>query len=677
MTEVEVAKASAHQDLTRDPAMSMPRDLVPKNLEKYWELHSNILSSTPRDNMPLASYRTKIRNMAADALHQLAIDKCASARLTAQAASDQTALDARVRELESRAANATAVAAGFVTPQQYSKSSTDYYAAGATLTSHEGPSPASVRASPAITLARTRETQPATSGVTHIVIDTSSQFVFRWEMGEEKDQRGFSWSAYSAVKTCWEQCNNDKAKPYRSFKTLVDPRFVATLCRELGILRNKPEATFASTKENWDEISDTSLLTLIEEKLRPKDSTTFFLRMKQVSLCVDETKGSLNQRYKMFSDKFFAAVTDAQEAGTPIAEESIKSAFRQVCNSNALLQMWLGCMRKGSSVAEAHHQIINKLKDSESADLFKQLSSINPSQIAQLASIKQLQPAEPVTASQPGHVLQQQQLQLMQQQMLQLQELQSQLRLQQQPTFSQTPQDNVQPQRHHQPNNQQHRYGGKQHPAVAMNNVLNQLVSQFEARIATTAPSPSFNNTQERVAQTDRPAANHSSWQDQQSKNPSSQQFSAKTPGPARPSSGFQFQTARAGMDARGDSWHHPDGGICCRMQPCPSPLFCQGCGTHGHTWRDCRRMVHSDWLHSGYWNEQRPNQKSLSYQTLQVRPEGNAQPQPAIPPPRTSTFPTPFRANAASTGSRTPTSFVTRTNQTSSGGQPPDTSSA
>ncbi len=167
-------------------------------------------------------------------------------------------------------------------------------------------------------------------------------------MGEEKDQKGFSWSAYSAVKTCWEQCNNDKAKPYRSFKTLVDPRFVATLCRELGISRNKPDATFASParsspNENWDEISDTSLLTLIEEKLRPKDSTTFFLRMKQVSLCVDETKGSLNQRYKMFSDRFFAAVTDAQEAGTPIAEESIKSAFRRLAwnSSKAFLsKVW-------------------------------------------------------------------------------------------------------------------------------------------------------------------------------------------------------------------------------------------------------------------------------------------------------------------------------------------------
>ena len=121
------------------------------------------------------------------------------------------------------------------------------------------------------------------------------------------------------------------------------------------------------------------------------------------------------------------------------------------------------------------------------------------------------------------------------------------------------------------------------------------------------------------------------------------------------------------GLDARGPNWHVHGPHLACRNTPCGGLLFCQGCGTHGHSSADCRRRIHPNWNASGYYSDRYPGAGPLPYiprpspmQPQQFTPA--LQPvlplqqtvpfqQPRIPPPPSfaapsTPFPTPHRLN-------------------------------
>ena len=660
MTVPEIAIAQANLAVANTPgALS---DIVPKNLAKYWEFHQDFTFSTPRDNMPQDKYLARIRRLAADALHESAQSACKKAIAAREMTSTPTSPPLAVPCPPTAAGVSSMHAAtGFVTPRT----------SGAVA----GVSHPHAHASPAVKLARDRETASAKPATNQTLVVFEQVKPLMWKQGPEAESKGFVWSTYTSIKTSWELCNNDRSKPYRSFKTFVDPRFIQTVCRET-----------ATDRANWELISDAELITKIEDKLRPKDSTSFFLRMKALRISTDPSF-TLGQRYRVFADAFMSAVNDAQEAGTPIAEEAVKLSFRLACNGNALLQMWLGAI-KWSTLDAAHCLLIEELRKMECVELYQSLNMLGQTQLMPVpgghptaplpASVQHYQP----TVQQPAHLQHYQPAAPLPAPVQQYQPA-AQPRAPFQHYQPAIPRHDAAPPLHQPmqaaPLQAAHAHQGAQHQHQAapqdpahqhqnrsdrhrnrpqngnMNAVLNQILArcnrleaqpQQAAPAAQPAPFPQHDaNMNQLMARLDR-------FEDRalQMQQPQAQVNAAdvRYGQPRAP------PPARAGLDHRGPNWHVEAGSMTCRFHPCTS-VFCQGCGTHGHSDADCRRRNHPEWNHTGYYCDRHPGRGPLSY----VGPAQPAHPNPPphqqhnIPPPPVPPFPTPHTMNGTPAAQR------------------------
>jgi hypothetical protein len=482
-----------------------------------------------------------------------------------------------------------------------------------------------------VRLARDRELRSAAiasnpSTQISIVVDTGmlpANSVI-WRQGTEASGAGFNYHAFSGVKASWEQANSDTGKSYHTFKSFIDARFISTICDYIGVERTAYEKT-----------SDTTLLQLIEAKLKPADSTVYFVKVNGLRLSTAAKDGSLSVRYQQFADKFLATVNEAREAGTPLLDNSIKTAFTSVCNSNPLLKMWAGA-EKWTTLQAVHQRLFNRLQTFEAHALCKSLSETTPAPEAsqtpapaQPLAPPPLQPAAPAAAPRQQYTPEQRRDYAQQRQATSLAQ---QNQVQQQ--FAQMQQQ-------------------QQHQQQVMVNAMQHSVDSALQRLGNSLQQPLSN------VQFAAPAI--------QAQPQPLMQFA--TPMPPPPVSANYAQPAAAatphpGLDARGPHWHVHGQTLLCRTIPCSSPVFCQGCGMHGHNPADCRRRRHSAWNATGYYCDRYPGMGPLPYeappgQPANQRPSSSspvqqqlAPAQPKIPPPpfqhqrAAEGFPTPHRMN-------------------------------
>jgi hypothetical protein len=688
MTASEIMAASKKERTELYTGAAAP--IIPLNLEKYWRHHQGQILLTPRGQLPMAEYQRRIRALSADALHQEACTVAERRRAAIRQVineNEQTKLaklDAEQAEAEMReaarlapapvpvyAANAPVYDAPERAPQTTNHHSSEFdmstpaSAVHAQVNSFSAPerprassllgAPATLPAnsSPAVCLARDREQRrSAAEGKQQIqiVVDTgmlpANSII--WKQGLETDGAGFNYHAFSGVKASWEQANTDKAKSYHSFKSFIDARFISTICSYIGVARNLYEST-----------SDAELLQMIEAKLKPKDSTVYFVKINsfRISSAPTTPKDTLTMRYTAFADKFLATVNEAAEAGTPLLEETIKSAFKTACGVNTLLKMWIGA-QKWTTVQATHQLIFGKLQTFEAHSIIKSLSEstgIAPAAPAdQVLAQPAAQPLPPVAApaqplaaapvqprphytpEQRRAYAHQQQQGLAQQQNLQLQQ-------------------------------QQQQFAQQQQQQQIMVNTMQQSVDSALQRLGQVhQQNPSQMHYAAPPAQTQLPAQMQYTAPIAQAQSPAQMQFASPMFSPPA-SVNYVQQNALAsphpGLDTRGPNWHVHGPHLGCRSTPCGSTLFCQGCGMHGHSSADCRRTRNPRWNAQGYFSDRYPGAGALQYEARPVQqayqqpapppvqPQVAAQ-QPRIPPPpfqqqlASASFPTPHRMN-------------------------------
>jgi hypothetical protein len=506
--------------------------------------------------------------------------------------------------------------------------------------------------SPQVQLARDREklvlAKEANTNQISIVVDTRllpANSVI-WKAGKEADGAGFNYSAYAGVKSSWEQANSDKNKGYRTIKAFIDPRFISTICDNVTIDRSR-----------YDAIQDSELLELLEVKLRPKDSTIYFMKINGFKISSNPADGSLSTRYCTFADAFMAVVSEARDAGTPLSNETVRTAFRSACNQDGLLKMWLGA-EAWVGVQNAHQRIYNLLRQHEAHHLEQSLSSGIPMAAAAAQAVAVPSPAAAPAAPQRREYTpeQRREYQLAKQQQLfasqQQQQLLNQQLQQQNVTQQQIMANTVQ-----------------QQVDLAVSSRMNQMLLPAQQPIHQQA-SPFASLMANNSLAFPRAAA---------------QPMQPSQPAPA----------SHPGLDSRGPNWHIHGPLLLCRVNPCSSLLFCQGCGLHGHSSADCRRRNQPGWNPSGYYCDRYPGSGPLPYPQprpsvpynqfalpaiaapMPQQPPQSLQ-QPRIPPPPHSIvpgnpFPTPFKMNNTT---RTPAPSVQPSAHVNASTQSPSTPS-
>jgi len=648
MTANEVMQAS--KDQRRMEFTGCPSAIIPRNLEKYWMHHQNQAILTPRGHHTHAQHQQRLRQQAYDALHQ---EACKAASLASKRVIAEPGMAAITQPIPAAPAQFTS--------QEHDMSFRKYDAPAcdpntttwrdsqevaatpqsachpAVLASlkeafiaappgHVQPQPMAIQKlpqtigadhahipkphpSPQVRLAQDREKlvlakEANFSNQISIVVDTGmlpANSVI-WKAGKQTDGAGFNYSAYAGVKASWEQANSDKGKGYRTIKSFIDPRFISTICDNISIERSR-----------YDLIQDSELLQLLEDKLRPKDSTIYYVKINCFKISANPADGSLSTRYCTFADAFMAIVSEARDAGTPLSDETIRTAFRSACNSDGLLRMYLGA-EKWVGVQSAHQRIYNLLQSFEAHHLEQSLSSGTPMEAATARGADAASPA--VTPAAPQRQIytpeQRREYQLARQQ---------QLFASQQQVLANTVHQQVD---------------------LAVSNRMNQItlpVQQPAHQPAHIFAPPMANNS-----------------------------FAFPRP-PVQPLQQTQLVSApHPGLDSRGPYWHVHGPLLSCRVNPCTAFMFCQGCGLHGHCSADCRRRSHPGWNASGYYCDRYPGSGSLPY--AQPKPaapynqfsqpaagtqmlQQPVQPlqQPRIPPPPqhltpSNPFPTPFKMN-------------------------------
>ena len=625
----EGVRAMTHEEIVRAEKQKRtelytgrPAEIIPKNLHNFWTLHQDLVANTPKGPMDTRDYNQRMHRLASEQLHALACDVAKSK------------LRATITGMPPPAPqNAGAIAGelGFVTPSGHQSTPLQTPPAPAatslqpaTVTA-EPPQPPlhpsralKSHPSPAVKLAA-RESISGAAGVQqsssiNVVVNSGlPSTAFIWEQGLESEDKGYNYRAFAAVKTSWQQCNADKTKPYHSFKAFIGSRFVGNICSETGFNRI-----------SWDEVSDASLLSILEEKLKPTDYTPYLLRIRAMRVSANEADGPLAKRYRSFADCFIQAINDANEAGLAVPEEAAKNAFRAACTSSPLLMLWIGT-EKWTTTAAVHQRLVEKLKDHTTPDLYQSLET----QAAPAAGAAAA-PAAPAVppAIQPQPILAPQPAPAQQQQPDRVpwtpeQRAEHRLRQQQQNLLRQ----------------QQQQLQQQQQQAVLVANVVQSSVDAAWQRIqAAQPPQPS-------LAQAS--LSHHSA--------------NMMSVPPAMPQQQvFQQQPATApvhpGLDSRGPFWHTNEAIMQCSRTPCPR-TFCQGCGTHGHRSDECRRRNHPDWNHSGYYCEKYPGRGPLPYVTLPPRNQAYfpPPPQPRVPVPPPAPLPPPIQSHYGSYQAPTP----------------------
>ena len=184
-----------------------------------------------------------------------------------------------------------------------------------------------------------------------VVVNSTGNKLPTWRPGSEAEGKGFNWKTKQKMMHAWEQYQlSEGLHAPKTFKSMIDPDLMPLICAECNL-----------EEGDWEVLDDVTLLSAIEEKLRPHDSMDFTVQLKQVPFEHDEAKGSLTQRYRLFAEAFLAKVSEAKAAGCALQENVVKLAFSRAVSGDAILQGWLE-QNKWISAAETHRRITNSLK---------------------------------------------------------------------------------------------------------------------------------------------------------------------------------------------------------------------------------------------------------------------------------------------------------------------------
>jgi hypothetical protein len=137
----------------------------------------------------------------------------------------------------------------------------------------------------------------------------------------------------------------------RTFKSLISPQLVPTICAETEI-----------SLQDWEDISDRILLEKIETRLKPKSTTDVINRLRELTISKDGTKGTLSQRYRQFAETFLQRLAEAQECGCVISDTAIKQTFTRAQRQEPALESWI-CEEKWISIWDTHRRVVERLKE--------------------------------------------------------------------------------------------------------------------------------------------------------------------------------------------------------------------------------------------------------------------------------------------------------------------------
>ena len=653
MTTAELAQAES--DLVEAAKTGGMTPVIPVNLSRYWQHHLEAAASTPRGALTTQQHQKRIRTAASTALHYEACDAASAARRQTE---DQTQALERAKALLQAvtiAANtpATAIstnnqhltASQTAQPPAAPNPTTSTLASTAGYTT-PGPSRDAEQAryqshtSPAVRMAAAREDQAQSAraaATTVVVMANSGSKPMQWKAGEEKDCKGFYLKTYMAVQQSWEQHNkSEEIHGYRTFRSTIHCTMVPIICAELALSR-----------ADWDKIQDAELITRLDKILQPTGPVDFLIKLRTIKLNHADAKLPLVHRYRAFAEPFLQLLAEAQDAGCPINNESIKLAFKTALQDNQLLLMWFQEERWVSAVA-AHQRIVAHLKTFDQHSTLQLLSgnmpAVNPAPAAAVAAaipapavaipvpipvpapIAAPAPAViPAPAAAPA------------------------------PSAPARPQYTFEQRQAHQQQQQQQRQDRLLNQQAVLVNMVGQAINgALQAQQAPPpAPAPYY------AAPAPAPAAAHLV---QAIYHPGAPAYSPApapqaqvnafypAPRPASPAAAPAAPYMHSGLDARGPNWHPATvPALKCRYNPCTS-TFCQGCGEHGHTMQDCKkRGKHANWNTFGYYAEQRPGQGPLVYDGTPYRQAAPLAAHHFQPPQQSHQIaPPPPRANAA-----------------------------
>jgi hypothetical protein len=377
-----------------------------------------------------------------------------------------------------------------------------------------------------------------------IVVNSAGAKLPVWKAGAEAEGRGFTWKTKQRMVHAWEQYQlSEGLHAPKSFKSMIDQDLVPLICAECNL-----------EEGDWEMLDDVTLLSAIEERLKPHDAMDFTVQLKQIIFEKDEAKGSLTQRYRLFAEPFLAKISEAKAAGCQLQENVVKLTFSRAVQASPVLQAWLE-QYKWTSVGETHRRITNQLKI---ADAYQTLIGISGT-----PAVRHV-PQQPVQHQQQQQPVQHQQ--------------------QQQPVQHQQQQQPVQHQQQQQQQQGQHQQAPQQSQRAARFN------QQVQAAVNAAMQAFQHANLQQQGGGGAPPAAaggGQVNYAQQQ-----------RAPMPAFP-----------GLDSRGPSWHVHSQLLGCRSFPCLAP-FCQACAVHHHTADECKKRQYNNpgVNTSGYWSEQKPN---------------------------------------------------------------------
>jgi hypothetical protein len=426
---------------------------------------------------------------------------------------------------------------------------------------------------------------------TVVVVNSGGNAFPIWKLGSEAEGRGFNWKTKQKMVQQWEQYQlSEGLHAPKSFKSMIDHDLIPVICASCNLEEGE-----------WETIDDVTLLSAIEEQLRPHDSMDFAVQLKQIKFETDEAKGTLTQRYRIFAEAFLAKVSEAKAAGCELEQNVVKLAFTRAAQADPILQGWLE-QQKWTTAGETHRRISSHLK---MVDAYQTLAGLGIKGSARLEG----------ASTQPNQ--------------------QQQGQHQQQQRYRQNYQHQEQQQHQHQQQDQQQQ---QSHPPAQQPPAHN--MSRNEAR----RQQQQLNITQQVTSAVNAALAAFQQTQVQQQHRVPLQQPATD----AAMVNAMSQQTQHAlppfpGLDVRGLNWHIHSPLLECRCIPCLGK-FCQACGIHGHTVENCRkRLFHNPGANkSGYWSEQQPGRAPMRMPGLPP-PMVNAATSHGAPVPP---FPTPFRMN-------------------------------
>jgi hypothetical protein len=185
-----------------------------------------------------------------------------------------------------------------------------------------------------------------------VVVGGGSVKLPTWTLGEESQNKGFYWSTKQFIQNAWRQyMAADGQYAPRTFKSLISPQLVPTICAE----------TETSMAE-WESISDRVLLERIEARLKPKSTTDVINRLRELTISKDASKGTLSQRYRQFAEAFLQRLAEAQECGCVIADTAVKQTFTRALKQEPALESWI-CEEKWTNIWDAHRRVVERLRE--------------------------------------------------------------------------------------------------------------------------------------------------------------------------------------------------------------------------------------------------------------------------------------------------------------------------